>query len=112
MGTHVIKQPMHFGMILNKLKERKYTKVGDIKRDIALIWSNCYKFNGNPDMNAPCPILCISNIAADFELTLNEHLDVLEKELSTKGYILPSDNLAPQSVVRRVDDDHELRSMP
>lgn len=69
-------------------------------------------------MNAPCPILCISNIAADFELTLNGHLDVLEGILLERGYIFLSDSdkftysPAPQAVVKQSTQSvDEMKSM-
>lgn len=42
----IVKQPMDFGTIKNKLKRGEYENIEDFESDIELVFSNCYLFNG------------------------------------------------------------------
>lgn len=46
----IIKHPMDLGTVRTKLAEAVYTSPAELHRDVTLIFSNCYKFNGK---NAP-----------------------------------------------------------
>ena len=78
----VVKQPMHFGQILEALNSDGYATMGQVKRDIALIWSNCYDFNGAPDQSGG-----FSDFANSLEWSLNEYLQQFEDAVTKKGWI-------------------------
>lgn len=45
----VIKHPMDLGTMTKKLKALQYRSKQDFVDDVNLIWSNCFKYNTNPD---------------------------------------------------------------
>lgn len=47
----VVKRPMDLTSIRNKVKEHKYGSLGEFRRDLDLIWSNCLLFNGDEPTN-------------------------------------------------------------
>lgn len=51
-----IKEPMDLGTIEAKLKRHEYTDIHQWVADVRLIWTNCYRFNGQPGPNAPVSI--------------------------------------------------------
>eukprot|EP01084_Bolivina_argentea_P302245 521684_1 len=81
-----INNPIHFDDILNKINEKKYKIMGEIQKDIDLIWRNCYLFNGYPDIIHPrCSE--ISNFAAALEWTLNQYIEQFSSLLIEKKWI-------------------------
>ncbi|PLB52915.1 Bromodomain protein [Aspergillus steynii IBT 23096] len=45
----IIKHPMDLGTMTKKLKALQYRSKQDFVDDVNLIWSNCFKYNTNPD---------------------------------------------------------------
>eukprot|EP01083_Nonionella_stella_P188740 696394_1 len=82
----LIRNPIHFGQILKRIGDNKYDTMGDIKRDIDLLWHNCYTFNGPP--NPKDSIHCgFSNFANDLQWALNEYMKQFEANLSAQNWI-------------------------
>eukprot|EP01084_Bolivina_argentea_P052532 96496_1 len=77
-----INDPMHFGLILEKIKNRQYKTMGDVKNDIDLVWSNCYEYNGEPSIKNP-----FSNWAQDLKYKLDRYMDEFVRMLKNYGYI-------------------------
>jgi transcriptional activator SPT7 len=46
---NVIKQPMDIGTMMKKLKQLQYKSKKDFVDDLMLIWSNCLKYNADPN---------------------------------------------------------------
>lgn len=47
----VIKNPMDFTTIRNKLQQQQYRSLGEFRKDLDQIWSNCLLFNGKEPTN-------------------------------------------------------------
>lgn len=43
---HIVKTPMDFSTVKLKLKEHKYTKIGEFVADMDLVFQNCKQYNG------------------------------------------------------------------
>lgn len=46
-----IKSPMDFTTMRNKLERQQYKSLGEFRKDLDLIWSNCLQFNGKEPSN-------------------------------------------------------------
>ena len=51
----IIKQPMDFGTVKNKLQTNQYLKFGDFIIDMNLVFDNCIQYNGE---NSHVSIIC------------------------------------------------------
>lgn len=47
----IIKRPMDFTTMRNKLSRQEYKSLGEFRKDLDLIWSNCLLFNGKEPTN-------------------------------------------------------------
>ena len=83
----IIRKQIHFRDILCKLKNHKYATVGSIKRDIDLLWSNCYRFNGQPDLKHPKQSNRFSNFARRLQIKMDAYLREFERKLTQKGWV-------------------------
>eukprot|EP01084_Bolivina_argentea_P122543 217149_1 len=70
-----------------ELNKNKYESIGQLKKDIKLLWNNCYLFNGQPAKNGQ---YIFSNFAAELEWTLNEYLKQFKHNLCANGWIDPN----------------------
>lgn len=83
-----MKRPIHFGQILQKLKKTKeYPTMGHAKRDIDLLWSNCYLFNGQPDPDRPTQLNSFANWVFEREWMFAEYMKKFESNLNKMGWI-------------------------
>jgi len=85
----IVKKPIHFGQIIERLQSAQYQTLGDVQKDIALLWSNCRLFNGNPD---PGDIeMAFANYAANIENALTAYLEQFARKLKERGYLRDPD---------------------
>ena len=82
-----VKHPIHFGQILSKLNGKKYSTMGSVLRDIGLIWSNSYLFNGKPDPDHPTQFNAFANWIHERECLFNEYVRIFTANLTANGWI-------------------------
>jgi transcription initiation factor TFIID subunit 2 len=70
-----ITHPMDFGTVSEKLVDHAYQSMEDIRKDIELVFSNCYKFNPP----GTYPSLCADFVDKVFK---KEWPKVMERKLS------------------------------
>ena len=83
----IVKRPIHLGEILSKLRLKKYDRMGRIQYDINRVWSNCYTFNGQPDLRRPSALNGFANFGRRLQLKLDEYLRRFKLQLKEKGYV-------------------------
>merc|ERR1712129_400212 len=80
----VIKKPMHGGVILDKMKANGYKTMGRLIKDIKLIWSNCFQYNGKPVRNPDN----FSAWAEDLQWAMDKYIKNLAHILTANGWII------------------------
>eukprot|EP01083_Nonionella_stella_P255281 876412_1 len=85
--AQLVKNPIHFGQILKRINKNKYDTMGEIKRDIDLLWNNCYTFNGPPNADDKTNASAFANFAHDLQWALDEYIKQFETNLTKQNWI-------------------------
>ena len=75
----VIKEPMDFGTVKEKLRSHQYTRIEEFIKDVQLIFANCFQYNGHESRVAEMA----RNVQKDFK---NQFL-----QLNFKFYVTDPD---------------------